>query len=67
MISTAELDKDLRSWRSTGSEPWKRLGVEYVILRMQWYGLPQEQVPATLRLFRDEALPYCTDRTDRPW
>ena len=44
----------------------ERLGIEYVILRMQWYDLPQEQVLTTMRLFRDEVLPYFTDRTDRP-
>jgi len=33
------------------------LGVDHVILRMQWYDLEQEQVLATMRLFRDEVLP----------
>jgi alkanesulfonate monooxygenase SsuD/methylene tetrahydromethanopterin reductase-like flavin-dependent oxidoreductase (luciferase family) len=32
-------------------------GLTHVILRAQWYGLPQEQVLATLQLFRDEVLP----------
>lgn len=33
------------------------LGVTYVILRAQWYGLGQEQVLRTLDLFRREVLP----------
>ncbi|MCW2785375.1 MAG: 5,10-methylene tetrahydromethanopterin reductase [Marmoricola sp.] len=32
-------------------------GLTHVILRMQWYGLAQEQVLATLEMFRDEVLP----------
>lgn len=32
-------------------------GLTHVILRAQWYGLPQEQVLATLQLFKDEVLP----------
>ncbi|MFC0531210.1 LLM class flavin-dependent oxidoreductase [Phytohabitans kaempferiae] len=34
------------------------LGVTYVILRMQWYDLPQERVLRTLALFKDEVLPH---------
>ncbi|WP_432843193.1 LLM class flavin-dependent oxidoreductase [Dactylosporangium sp. CA-092794] len=34
------------------------LGVTYVILRMQWHDLPQEQMLATLELFRAEVLPH---------
>ncbi|MDQ7903803.1 LLM class flavin-dependent oxidoreductase [Phytohabitans sp. ZYX-F-186] len=34
------------------------LGVTYVILRMQWYDLPQERMLRTLALFRDEVLPH---------
>jgi alkanesulfonate monooxygenase SsuD/methylene tetrahydromethanopterin reductase-like flavin-dependent oxidoreductase (luciferase family) len=33
------------------------MGITHVILRAQWYGLPQEQVLATLELFRAEVLP----------
>ncbi|GGM20847.1 LLM class flavin-dependent oxidoreductase [Dactylosporangium sucinum] len=36
----------------------QELGVTYVILRMQWHDLPQEQVLATLALFRNEVLPH---------
>ncbi|GAA4671574.1 LLM class flavin-dependent oxidoreductase [Nocardioides nanhaiensis] len=32
-------------------------GLTHVILRAQWYGLPQEQVLATLELFKNEVLP----------
>ena len=32
-------------------------GLTYIVLRMQWYDLPQEQVLQTLQLFRDEVLP----------
>jgi alkanesulfonate monooxygenase SsuD/methylene tetrahydromethanopterin reductase-like flavin-dependent oxidoreductase (luciferase family) len=32
-------------------------GLTYVVLRAQWYDLPQEQVLRTLTLFRDEVLP----------
>jgi alkanesulfonate monooxygenase SsuD/methylene tetrahydromethanopterin reductase-like flavin-dependent oxidoreductase (luciferase family) len=32
-------------------------GVTYVVLRMQWYDLPQNQVLRTLALFRDQVLP----------
>lgn len=32
-------------------------GLTYVILRAQWYDLPQEQVLATLELFRNDVLP----------
>ncbi|GER22278.1 hypothetical protein NCCP1664_07750 [Zafaria cholistanensis] len=32
-------------------------GLTYIVLRMQWYGLEQEQVLRTLELFRDEVLP----------
>ncbi len=33
-------------------------GITYVVLRMQWFDLPQEQVLATVDLFRDEVLPH---------
>lgn len=33
-------------------------GLTHVVLRMQWFDLPQEQVVATLELFRDEVLPH---------
>ena len=33
-------------------------GITYVVLRMQWFDLPQDQVLATLALFRDEVLPH---------
>ncbi len=33
-------------------------GLTHVVLRMQWYDLGQEQVLATMRLFRDEVLPH---------
>ncbi len=33
-------------------------GITYVVLRMQWFDLAQEQVLATLALFRDEVLPH---------
>jgi alkanesulfonate monooxygenase SsuD/methylene tetrahydromethanopterin reductase-like flavin-dependent oxidoreductase (luciferase family) len=33
-------------------------GVTYVVLRMQWYDLPQADVLATMQLFRDEVLPH---------
>jgi alkanesulfonate monooxygenase SsuD/methylene tetrahydromethanopterin reductase-like flavin-dependent oxidoreductase (luciferase family) len=33
-------------------------GVTYVILRMQWFQLPQADVLATMQLFRDEVLPH---------
>ncbi|BCB83885.1 hypothetical protein Psuf_011980 [Phytohabitans suffuscus] len=39
------------------------LGVTYVILRMQWYDLPQERVLRTLALFRDEVLPHFQHET----
>lgn len=32
-------------------------GLTYVILRMQWYGLEQDQVLKTLELFKNEVLP----------
>jgi alkanesulfonate monooxygenase SsuD/methylene tetrahydromethanopterin reductase-like flavin-dependent oxidoreductase (luciferase family) len=32
-------------------------GLTYIVLRMQWYDLPQDQVLKTMRLFRDEVLP----------
>ena len=32
-------------------------GLTHVILRAQWYGLPQEQVLATLELFKNDVLP----------
>lgn len=32
-------------------------GLTYIVLRMQWYDLPQEQVLRTMQLFRDEVLP----------
>ncbi|MFD1858339.1 LLM class flavin-dependent oxidoreductase [Aeromicrobium camelliae] len=32
-------------------------GLTYIILRMQWYGLPQEQVLATLDMFKNDVLP----------
>ncbi|TWG93643.1 alkanesulfonate monooxygenase SsuD/methylene tetrahydromethanopterin reductase-like flavin-dependent oxidoreductase (luciferase family) [Nocardioides sp. J9] len=32
-------------------------GLTHIILRAQWYGLPQEDVLATLELFRTEVLP----------
>lgn len=32
-------------------------GLTHVILRAQWYGLPQEQVLATLELFKHEVMP----------
>ncbi|MGY2872921.1 alkanesulfonate monooxygenase SsuD/methylene tetrahydromethanopterin reductase-like flavin-dependent oxidoreductase (luciferase family) [Marmoricola sp. URHA0025 HA25] len=33
-------------------------GITYVVLRMQWFDLPQDQVLATLALFRDEVMPH---------
>jgi alkanesulfonate monooxygenase SsuD/methylene tetrahydromethanopterin reductase-like flavin-dependent oxidoreductase (luciferase family) len=33
------------------------IGVTHVILRMQWYDLPQERMLQTLELFRDHVLP----------
>ena len=33
-------------------------GLTYIVLRAQWYGLPQEQVLATLELFKREVLPH---------
>jgi alkanesulfonate monooxygenase SsuD/methylene tetrahydromethanopterin reductase-like flavin-dependent oxidoreductase (luciferase family) len=36
------------------------LGVTYVILRMQWFDLPQERMLQTLELFRDRVLPSFT-------
>jgi len=33
-------------------------GLTYIVLRMQWYHLPQDQVLRTLELFRDEVLPH---------
>jgi alkanesulfonate monooxygenase SsuD/methylene tetrahydromethanopterin reductase-like flavin-dependent oxidoreductase (luciferase family) len=33
-------------------------GVTYVVLRMQWYELPQADVLSTMHLFRDEVLPH---------
>lgn len=35
-------------------------GVTYVVLRAQWYDLPQDRVLGTLELFRDRVLPYVT-------
>jgi alkanesulfonate monooxygenase SsuD/methylene tetrahydromethanopterin reductase-like flavin-dependent oxidoreductase (luciferase family) len=32
-------------------------GLTYIVLRMQWYDLAQEQVLTTLELFKDEVLP----------
>ena len=32
-------------------------GLTYIVLRMQWFDLPQEQVLKTLELFKDEVLP----------
>jgi alkanesulfonate monooxygenase SsuD/methylene tetrahydromethanopterin reductase-like flavin-dependent oxidoreductase (luciferase family) len=34
------------------------LGISYVILRMQWFDLPQEQVLKTLALFQTKVLPH---------
>jgi alkanesulfonate monooxygenase SsuD/methylene tetrahydromethanopterin reductase-like flavin-dependent oxidoreductase (luciferase family) len=39
----------------------QELGVCYVIVRMQWYDLPQERLLSTLRLFRDEVMPHFSD------
>ncbi len=33
-------------------------GLTYIVLRAQWYDLPQEQVLATLELFKNEVLPH---------
>jgi len=33
-------------------------GVTYVVLRAQWYDLPQDRVLRTLDMFRDRVLPY---------
>lgn len=33
-------------------------GLTYIVLRMQWFDLPQDQVLRTLELFRDEVLPH---------
>ncbi|UOE21904.1 LLM class flavin-dependent oxidoreductase [Thermobifida halotolerans] len=35
----------------------ERQGLTYIVLRAQWYDTPQEQVLATLELFRNEVLP----------
>jgi alkanesulfonate monooxygenase SsuD/methylene tetrahydromethanopterin reductase-like flavin-dependent oxidoreductase (luciferase family) len=35
----------------------ERIGVTHVVLRMQWYDLPQAQMLHTLRLFQDRVLP----------
>ena len=35
----------------------EEIGITHVILRMQWYDLPQERMLATLEKFRDEVLP----------
>lgn len=35
----------------------ERQGVDHVVLRAQWFDLPQDQVLRTLELFRDEVLP----------
>jgi hypothetical protein len=32
-------------------------GLTYIVLRMQWFDLPQEQVLKTLDLFKNEVLP----------
>lgn len=33
-------------------------GLTYIVLRMQWYDMPQDQVLHTLELFRTEVLPH---------
>ena len=41
----------------TALKELEALGITYVILRMQWYDLPQERVLHTLETFRDRVLP----------
>lgn len=41
----------------TALKALERQGLTHVILRMQWYDLPQERMLQTLRLFRDEVAP----------
>lgn len=36
----------------------ERGGLTYIVLRMQWFDLPQDQVLSTLDLFRTEVLPH---------
>ncbi|MFB8387524.1 LLM class flavin-dependent oxidoreductase [Microbacterium sp. NPDC055910] len=36
----------------------EEIGVTDVVLRMQWYDFPHERMLETLRMFRDEVLPY---------
>jgi alkanesulfonate monooxygenase SsuD/methylene tetrahydromethanopterin reductase-like flavin-dependent oxidoreductase (luciferase family) len=35
-------------------------GITYVVLRMQWFDLPQERMLQSLQLFKDEVLPHFT-------
>lgn len=41
-------------------EELEELGITYVILRMQWFGLEQERMLQTLEMFRDRVLPRFT-------
>jgi len=49
----------------TAVEKFKALqaqGVDHIVLRMQWYDMPQEQVLNTLELFRTQVLPAFADK-----
>jgi alkanesulfonate monooxygenase SsuD/methylene tetrahydromethanopterin reductase-like flavin-dependent oxidoreductase (luciferase family) len=43
-----------------GLRELEELGIDYVILRMQWPGMPQEETLRSLELFRDEVMPSFT-------